>query len=54
MDKKGCQFFLCDDLLVNKVNNLKQANKQTTKKKKTESDFCLHFPTCFLVEWTHY
>ena len=34
MDKKGCQFFLCDDLLVNKVNNLEQANKQTTTKKK--------------------
>ena len=47
MDKKGCQFFLCDDLLVNKVN-------KANKKQKTESDSCLHFPTCFLVEWTHY
>ena len=53
MDKKGFQFFLCDDLLVNKVNNLEQASKKTNKKK-TESDSYLQFPTCFLVEWTCY
>ena len=50
MDEKGCQFFLCDDLLVNKVNSLKQANK----KQKKQSDSYLHFPTCFLVEWACY
>ena len=45
MDKKGCQFFLCDDLLVNKVNNLKQANKQTTKKKKqSQTSVCIFLP----------